>query len=279
MLISEIHPKVLSEGGRVIIQPGRVDRQIINTIAHDIQFVYQGSGMLIINGVEFPVEQGDVITVLPGEQFTVISRSEMPFSRYYLYFDFYREAEHRLETPLLEDGNPWPRIVHMRRDTDVRTKFSEVVLQMLSSGPQSQMVADGELLSLLGTVLSAHETAEDTSEDPTLLKSQRNVQKAERFIRENFALSISITDIAQAADLSTSYFRGMFKRVTGKTPLEYLTEYRIEQGKRLMVETDFTISEIAQIVGYNSVHYFSYLFKHWEGITPSEFIVEFTSVR
>ena len=71
--------------------------------------------------------------------------------------------------------------------------------------------------------------------------------------------------------MSESRLSTVFAQVSGKTFTEYLTWLRLERAKELLAGTDRRNMQIAQDVGYNDAHYFSYLFKKNVGITPGEY--------
>jgi AraC-like DNA-binding protein len=68
----------------------------------------------------------------------------------------------------------------------------------------------------------------------------------------------------------------IFKKVIGKSPKDYLIDYRMEQARRLLIETDLNVAQVAAYVGYQDASYFSSLFKQKEGISPSKFAVKFS---
>lgn len=94
------------------------------------------------------------------------------------------------------------------------------------------------------------------------------VEKAVRYIEENFHLELSLEDVAQQVYLSPCYFSRLFKQVKGWSFSEYLTQVRMEEARRLLINTDCQISEIASRIGYRDARYFSQVFKRNEGCTP-----------
>ncbi len=96
---------------------------------------------------------------------------------------------------------------------------------------------------------------------------------AVRFIEKSFALQ----DICAELYLSTSQFSALFKEGTGNTFVEYLTEFRINEAKRLLKNTDLKSYEIADQVGYQDPRYFSSLFKKTTGFTTTEYRKELES--
>ncbi|KRG13234.1 AraC family transcriptional regulator [Lederbergia galactosidilytica] len=88
-------------------------------------------------------------------------------------------------------------------------------------------------------------------------------------LRENYHESISIENAAKMVNLSPNHFCKVFKKVTGKTLIEYLNMLRINEAERMLVETDWPIMEIAEKVGYESVTYFGRVFKQIKSMPPS----------
>lgn len=94
------------------------------------------------------------------------------------------------------------------------------------------------------------------------------VEKAVHFVEENFHQELSLEDVAQQVYLSPCYFSRLFKQVKGWSFSEYLTQVRMEEARRLLINTDYQISEIASRVGYRDARYFSQVFKRNERCTP-----------
>lgn len=97
------------------------------------------------------------------------------------------------------------------------------------------------------------------------------IRKAISYINDNFADRIALQDVAGHTCLSPNYLSQLFKQETGKSFLEYLTHCRVEAAKKLLVQSNLTISEIAFKLGYDMPSYFSEVFKKSEGLTPSQY--------
>ncbi|MCR5734159.1 MAG: response regulator [Lachnospiraceae bacterium] len=98
------------------------------------------------------------------------------------------------------------------------------------------------------------------------------VTKAEDFVKANYAdKDISIEMVCSALNVSAAYFSTVFKKTTGKTFINYLTEYRMEKAVELLETTDGKTYEIADMVGYADPNYFSYVFKKQFGVSPVKY--------
>ncbi len=102
-------------------------------------------------------------------------------------------------------------------------------------------------------------------------RSLNIVRKAKEYIDEHFAQAISVKDVADAVCISESYFKSVFKKCSGCSYSEYLTNTRMNQAKTLLNTTEKSVTEIAFDVGFHTSNSFSSLFKRETGCTPTQF--------
>jgi two-component system response regulator YesN len=91
------------------------------------------------------------------------------------------------------------------------------------------------------------------------------------YILTHYKKDISLTEMAQFANMSISYFSSWFKRCTGRTLVQYIQEVRIEKAKQLLLETQLKNYEIAERVGFATQPYFIRVFKNVVGVSPNAF--------
>lgn len=89
-----------------------------------------------------------------------------------------------------------------------------------------------------------------------------------KYVQKNFKENISLTTIANISNLTPQSFCRLFKKRTGKSFVEYLNEVRISAACRYLLDTDWTVSEIAYNCGYKTVSNFNKLFKSISGFSP-----------
>ncbi|MGP4078772.1 helix-turn-helix domain-containing protein [Pseudalkalibacillus sp. R45] len=108
-------------------------------------------------------------------------------------------------------------------------------------------------------------------------KSERNaspvkeqiVRKMQDHILYNFRRNITIEELASIVDVTPNYVTILFKEVIGVTPIQYLHQIRINTAWNLMTDTNMTIREVAEYLGYCDQSYFNRMFKKWMGTAPS----------
>ncbi len=91
------------------------------------------------------------------------------------------------------------------------------------------------------------------------------------YIENNYTEAITLDSMAKTADLNPRYFCRFFKKLTNRSPIEYLNYYRIECACSQLKERELTITEIAHNCGFNDSSYFIKVFHNIKGITPRQY--------
>ena len=110
------------------------------------------------------------------------------------------------------------------------------------------------------------EKEKDSGKIPNLF-----VQKAADYIKLNYSEKISSKEIADQLYLSPNYLSELFKKHTGKTISEYLTDYRLEKACQLLDHAEYRVGDVSGMVGIHDGRYFSNMFKKKYGMTPTEY--------
>ncbi len=92
-----------------------------------------------------------------------------------------------------------------------------------------------------------------------------------RTLTENIYGSITLDEVCAGVLFSKSYLKNLFKRNTGYSIMDYYTHLKIERAKILVKDGKLSVSEIAELLGYSSIHYFSRVFKKKTGLSPTEY--------
>lgn len=97
------------------------------------------------------------------------------------------------------------------------------------------------------------------------------VDKAKKYIEDNYMHNISLEDVSRSISVTPYYFSKVFKEETNTTFIEYLGNLRINKAKRMLLSSNLSMKEICRETGYKDPNYFSRIFKKVEGRTPSEY--------
>ena len=102
-------------------------------------------------------------------------------------------------------------------------------------------------------------------------QSESVMEKAKKYIRENFQKELTLDEVSKIVDISPYYFSKLFKQETGENFIEYLTKIRMKNAEMLLRDSHYSIKEVCIMSGYGDPNYFSRIFKKYEGVTPSEY--------
>ena len=94
---------------------------------------------------------------------------------------------------------------------------------------------------------------------------------AMQFFNDNYNTEVNIEEYASARGMSVSWFIRSFKQYTHTTPMQYIVSRRITNAQMLLETTNYNITEIGQIVGYDNPLYFSLIFRKQKGMSPSDY--------
>ena len=97
------------------------------------------------------------------------------------------------------------------------------------------------------------------------------VQKGIEFISSNYSYAITVEDIADYVGVSRSHLFRSFETVLGRSPKEYLTDFRMKQACYLLEHSDLSITAIANSLGFDNSLYFSKTFHKQKGMSPKDF--------
>lgn len=109
---------------------------------------------------------------------------------------------------------------------------------------------------------------EEKSTPQSIFPSHPKLRKVFQFIETNYQRSIALCDVAQAVGYSRAYLTDLVRRETGKTVNHWIRERRISEARYLLLETDQSVNEIAETLGYQNAGHFFRQFRQCHGTTP-----------
>ncbi len=143
------------------------------------------------------------------------------------------------------------------------------IRRQLMCGLQSSII----LCGLLSTL--SQDTIEAISTGSYIAPPQKvpdNLKKAIRYIRDHYTEKISLDDFTSHCNVSKRQLIRYFKAAFDKTPMTYVTEYKISRAKELLYkQPQLTIGEISDELGFDNQHYFTRVFSKITGETPSQY--------
>lgn len=132
----------------------------------------------------------------------------------------------------------------------------------------NRIVGCAELLELF---LSFHKFQDRACVKTEESRAKSYVDFALKYIHTNYQNPVTVGELTVLLGVSQPYLFRIFKTATGKSPKQYLGDYRLLQAKKLLAETDLSVTEVAASVGYSDVLAFSKFFRIRQGISPQQY--------
>lgn len=116
-------------------------------------------------------------------------------------------------------------------------------------------------------------TGENAAMQAEIIHSEkyRKINEIAEYITRDYQYNISLADIAQKFFISKSYLSKIYKEVTGFTVNEYINVVRIKKAQQLLENTEYSITQIAELIGYDSITYFEKVFKKYIELSPLQY--------
>nr|WP_279380102.1 AraC family transcriptional regulator [Sporosalibacterium faouarense] len=133
-----------------------------------------------------------------------------------------------------------------------------------SGGVLDKLKSKTKLYSVIDTIFQYAKESLSSSENEL-------IQKIIIYIHDNFNKYITVGNLANKINMDSKQFYYIFSKIVGISPKQYLIQYRINHAKYLLLQENYSINEIAKMVGYEDAFNFSRIFKKHTGLAPSFF--------
>ncbi len=160
----------------------------------------------------------------------------------------------------------------IKNDIEVINCISNIIKEFESCEPGYELSVKASAYSLLVILLRKHIYNILTPKEFDLKqKSFSKIKNALIYIENNYTEKLTLEKLADSCGFSVFHFCHEFKRVTGKSPGEYINQYRINKAESLLIGSNMNVTEIAMATGFNDANYFCRLFKKYKEDSPTAF--------
>ncbi len=140
----------------------------------------------------------------------------------------------------------------------------EEIFQLEGSGVGGNLAAQ----LLCAALISMIDEVEDETKAEERGSEEIMFRRMQDYLNQHFTEEITLDSVAKALGCSQTYVSHLYKKTTGKTPMQYVISRRIGLAQTLLISTELTATEIATRVGYDNTNYFTTLFSKIVGMTP-----------
>ncbi len=241
---------------------GHVYNQIIYSV--------RGEGVLIVDGVEHKISKGSGFFLpakYPHEYYSV---GNATWETHWISFAGSCVSS---VLPALELDKPL--VFKLGEISTIDSLWNKMLKTIRANDINCGYTNSGLLYSFLVELNKVITCPAGTKENHRLEQLQPIID----YIDQNYSLNITLKDLARIVDLSPQYICRIFKECMNMRPFEHLAKKRIFESKKLLIETDLSITDVAKAVGYNDCSYFCVVFKRQEGVSPADYRVAFAERR
>ncbi len=228
---------------------------------YQVHYITEGEGVYENRAGRFRISPGSLLFTRPGDWHRFRPKRSTGWVEHYLGFG--GEIAHRIfRHPWLTQKNA---VVHVGYREEILDTYYKVFNYVIEEKPGYQQVSAGMVMKLLGFIVSA-----DRQRNFSGKRVEKIIQNACFSIRENVEAKIDFQSFAEENNIGYSYFRKMFKNYTGVSPLQYHLDLKVLRAKEMLLQSDQTVKEISYALGFQSIYYFSRVFKSKLGVAPTE---------
>ncbi|MBQ9097381.1 MAG: helix-turn-helix transcriptional regulator [Clostridia bacterium] len=239
--------------------------------AYEIYYLVSGTRRYLVNHTIYDIKKDDMILIPKGTIHRTTSLQKHTHTRFLINF-----SDEFVQSICSEMGKDAIGKVFEVTKISVPESRREYVLGLFERMKEENETysADGYSTLLIKNYLSelfVFINRYNKKASPEIEIPEEKIQKAAKYIYENYNKDITLADVANYVYMSESYFSKKFKRETGLKFSEYLTNIRIKKADEMLLETQLPISEIAALCGFRESNYFGDVFKKLKGISPNKY--------
>ena len=234
----------------------------------ELFYVINGQGAFLAEGSEFPVKQNDMVIINPHVQHTEKSLPGAPLNYIVLGIEGLSFSFGRLATARAGvSSQPTPDTVykHNMSKTNVYS-YLNIMLEEITEQQEDYEAVCQNLLEVLLICILRSGSLSVVPDNSRLLN--RECTQIKNYLDANYSENITLDTLAAITHMNKYYMAHAFTKYIGISPINYLLQKRIQEGKSLLESTTHSIAEISALLGFSSQSYFSQTFKKATGKTP-----------
>ena len=233
---------------------------------YELLYVHSGNLTATIANTSCVLSYGDLILCGPDPEHSKLLIKDDACNYLSVVFDM-----ELFEAPHLLD-----RVFHT--SNGLRDALLKLIEETSVQSPETKMLMLCHLQEIITRLIQLCDSLDN---ERRLIRPDSNqyfqnelLQQVIAYMNEKVTEPITIEEICHKFFMSRSSLQALFKMYLHSSPKSYLLNIKLQKSKELIRENQYTISEIADMLGFSSIHYFSRLFKKYYDVSPSEYAKE-----
>ena len=161
--------------------------------------------------------------------------------------------------------------VNQANDFPAMSKLLFEIENYRGTGAAATLFYEAKVTEAIALVVAAWKQQSQKKERSLSAEDMEHLQNVVSYIADHYAFNLPLERLANIACMSESKLKSCFKRQFGCSVTQYIQGRRMSQAEHLLINTDFTMGQIAQMIGYTTSSRFAELFKKSTGILPIEY--------
>ena len=228
----------------------------------ELFFIVGGRGQFLIENQLYPVDVNNLVIINPNVVHTEVSLNAQP-----LEYIVLGVAGIQLATS--DTSNGQFSILDHFESAEISGCLRNILREMEQKNTGYEDVCQAYMEILIIRLMRS--TALAVPSESQMLSVNHQCAVVRRYIDLHFKEALTLEQLAEEGHMNKFYLSHAFKREFGVSPINYMISKRIEESKYLLAETDLSMTQIAQLLGFSSLSYFSQVFRRTQSVTPMEY--------
>lgn len=229
----------------------------------ELFFIVSGKGQFLIRDQIFPVSANNLVIINPNVMHTEDSLNAQPLEYIVLGIDGFEVAAD-------ENSDGHFCILDQFESVDISSCLRNILREMEQKQTGYEDICQAYMEILIIRLM--RNIALSVQVHPLEHVSGNSQCAAVRhYIDLHFKEPLTLDQLSEEAHINKYYLSHIFKQEYGISPINYMISRRLEESKYLLAETDLSMSQIAQLMGFSSLSYFSQVFRNTQGVSPKEY--------
>ena len=228
----------------------------------ELFYIVGGKGQFLIQDQLYPVNVNNLVIINPNVTHTEVSLNAQPLEYIVLGIE-------GIELAAKNNSNGQFNILDHIESVEISGCLRNILREMEQKNPGYEDVCQAYMEILIIRLMRS--TALAVPSKSQTVSTNRQCAAVRRYIDLHFKEPLTLEQLAEEGHMNKFYLSHAFKKEYGLSPINYMISKRIDESKYLLAETDLSMSQIAQLLGFSSLSYFSQVFHRTQDISPKEY--------
>ena len=244
----------------------------------EIIYVIEGNINITIQNNEYTVHKNEIALIAPESIHSIRQHNDEPAVYFNILFRFSmlsggEEAicKKKYLDPIYERKFIMPE--YLDDSNPIKSELEPLINNLTDinwpDGNKNELLIKARLLEIMHIIKNHCKKAQGDEKNAN--EVNRKIKKSLIYLETNYHENITIAQIAKVSNFSESYFSKLFRQLTGSSFTRYLKDYRLERAAQMLRNSDSRVSNVAFLVGFNNLSYFTRAFKTKYKINPKAY--------